>query len=302
MLEEFREFLRYRDLLRQLVIRDLKVRYKNSVMGFFWSLLNPLVQVAVMTVVLKLVMNLGIKNYSAYVLCAFLPWMFFQMALLDSAQSIIEHEGLVKKIYFPREVLPVSKSISNFIHFALAIAVFLVYLLILGTPFTFRLLLVPLLAMVEFTLILGLSLVISCLNVFYEDVKYIVTVLLQLFFYFSPVIYFPEQVFQALQRSAAVPEAFKSLLYNLYMLNPMATLLTAYRKLFLPPLQIDQEAAGRWFTCWNCGARNFEPRAALSGFPLPLWLLLLAAVVAVAATVGGYAFFNAYKWRFAERA
>jgi len=175
-----------------------------------------------------------------------------------------------------------------------------VYLLVLGAPLTPRLLLVPFIVIVEFALILGLSLIISCLNVFYEDIKYIVTVLLQLFFYLSPIIYFPEQVFQALQRSAMVPEDWKLPLYQLYMLNPMATLLTAYRKVFLPPYQ--NELSGRWIVCPFCGWPSFEPRPGLSSMPLPLWMLGVAVLASFLIAIGGYAFFNTYKWRFAERA
>ena len=88
MIDELRELLRYKDLLKQLVIRDLKVRYKNSILGFFWSLVNPLVQVATITVVVKYIMRLDIPNYSAYLLVGYLPLVFFQMALLDSVSVV----------------------------------------------------------------------------------------------------------------------------------------------------------------------------------------------------------------------
>src|SRR5450759_2475028 len=108
MVNELRELFRYRYLLSQLVVRDVKVRYKNSFLGFFWSLVNPLLQVATMTVVIKYVMRFPIHNYSAYLLVGYLPWMFFQMALLDSSQVVLLHRDLLRKVYFPREVLPLS--------------------------------------------------------------------------------------------------------------------------------------------------------------------------------------------------
>ena len=134
MLKELSELYKYRDLLMQLVVRDLKVRYKNSILGFFWSLANPLVLVATITVVVKYVMRVDIPNYSAYLLVAYLPWMFFQMSLMDASQAVLMHHDLLKKVYFPREVLPLSMVLANLAHFLLAIAVFFVYLLIIGTP------------------------------------------------------------------------------------------------------------------------------------------------------------------------
>ncbi len=129
MIDELKECCRYKDLLRQLVARDLKVRYKNSVLGFFWSLANPLVQVATITIVVKYILRLEIPNYSAYLLVGFLPWVFFQMALLDSSQVVLLHRDLLRKVYFPREVLPLSVVFANLIHFLLALVVFFAYLL-----------------------------------------------------------------------------------------------------------------------------------------------------------------------------
>jgi len=116
-------------------VRDLKVRYKNSALGFFWSLLNPLVQVVTITLVIKYVMNLNIPNYSAYLLVAYLPWVFFQMALLDSSQIILHHRNLLRRVYFPREVLPLSAVVANLIHFVLALVVFFAYLVSTSTSF-----------------------------------------------------------------------------------------------------------------------------------------------------------------------
>jgi ABC-type polysaccharide/polyol phosphate export permease len=137
MFAEIRELLRYKDLVKQLVKRDLKIRYKNSVLGFFWSLLNPLIQVATITIVVKYILGLEIANYSAYLLAAYLPWAFFQMALLDSSQILIAHRDLLRKVYFPREALPLSAVLSNLVHFALALVVFLrLYNLLYTSHFT----------------------------------------------------------------------------------------------------------------------------------------------------------------------
>lgn len=279
MIEELRELFRYRDLIIQLVVRDLRVRYKNSVFGFFWSLLNPLLLVATITVIVKYVMRLDIPDYSAYLLVAYLPWMFFSMSLLDASQAVILHYDLLKKVYFPREVLPLSIVISNLIHFLLALAIFFAYLyLYVGTSFQSTVFILPLLIFVEFALIIGLSLFISCLNVFYEDVKYVVQMLLQVLFYMTPIMYLSEMVRQALYHSDKY-KAHAGLLYNMYMLNPLNALIIAYRKYILPPYS---------------HGNNVD-------IPYDIRYLLAAAVLSFMICILGYRFFNRRKWIFAER-
>src|SRR4051812_44855333 len=124
MLNELKELWKFRELLLVMVQRDLKIRYKNSALGFFWSLLNPLLTVMVMSFVLKNFMYKGTPSISAYVLVAYLPFLFFQLSVMDAAQTILVAMPLIKKIYFPREILPLASVISNFIHFALAELVF----------------------------------------------------------------------------------------------------------------------------------------------------------------------------------
>lgn len=284
MLKELRELYRYRELLWTLVLRELRVRYKNSYLGFFWSLIVPLVTVAVLTIVFKRVMGMVIPNYSAYVLAAYLPWMYFQTALLDSSQSVLAQIQLVKKVYFPREVLPLAAVLANLIHFALALIVFFVYLLgYVGAPLLPSVVLLPVLVFFQTLLIAGLSLIISCLNVFYEDTKYIVSIGLQLMFYLVPVIYFSEQVYHA---QLASPE-LQRWIYLVYHLNPIAMLMTAYRKILLPPITVQQVGAVQ--------------KQTFVSLPMDWGLLAVACAVSVVIFVLGYAFFNKRKWDFAEQ-
>lgn len=280
MLTELAELFKYRDLLAQLVVRDLKVRYKNSVLGFFWSLANPLVQVATITVVVKYVMRVEIPNYSAYLLVAYLPWTFFQMSLMDASQSVLEHHDLLKKVYFPREVLPLSMVIANLIHFLLALVVFFVYLLILGTPIVMTWWLLPVLVGIEFLLVSGIAFIISCLNVFYEDIKYIISVLLNVFFYLTPVIYMSEMVYTRL------PEAHRNLFFTIYQLVPLNAIVMAFRKSLLPAYIVPK------------GKKMPFP---FTDMPMNYEFLAIAAIVSLAIAVIGYSFFNSRKWSFAEQ-
>lgn len=282
MREDFAELFRFRELLLTLVERDLRIRYKGSAFGFFWSLLNPLVTVLVMTVVFKFVMRNDTANFSAYILAAYLPYMFFQLAILDSAQSVLIAQPIVKKVYFPREILPLATIIANFIHFLLALAVFFAYLLVVYlldpriSPFSWNMLLIPLPVIVNFFLVAGLGLLISAWNTFFEDVKYIATVGLQLLFFVSPIMYFSEQV-----KAASLTHG--SWLYTIYHLNPIATLCTMYRKVLVAPQPVKV---------------NDKEIAAL---PIDWAMFGVTALVSLAIFVYGYHTFNRLKWRFVER-
>ncbi|MDO8587890.1 MAG: ABC transporter permease [Armatimonadota bacterium] len=284
MLSDLRELYKYRDLVAQLVIRDLKVRYKNSVLGFFWSLINPLVQVAIITIVIKVLLLVRIPNYSAYLLAAFLPWMFFQMSLLDASDSVLKHHDLLKKVYFPREALPVSLVISNLIHLILAFIVFFIYLVTIPrAPIYSTALLLPVLMAIQFIFNLGVAFFISCLNVFYEDTKFIVAVGLNALFYASPVMYVSELAHNALMHSHRLPAAFKEPLWVLYQINPLNALLMGYRKILLSPFP------------------EFTLRGAkLSDMPMNWGYLGIAALISILLAIVGYRFFNKRKWGFAE--
>jgi lipopolysaccharide transport system permease protein len=288
MREDLAELWRFRELLWAMVERELRIRYKNSVLGFLWSLLNPLVTVLVMTLVFKLFLRNGTPNYSAHVLAAYLPFLFVNLAILDSAQSVLASLPVVKKVYFPREILPLASVLANAVHFVLALAVFFAYLFgvwaftgFQQAPFTWRIGFLPVLFVVTVAFTAGVSLIVSALNVFYEDTKYVVGVLLYLAFFLTPIMYFSENVWHALADRGPGGEA----LYWLYHANPLATLATAYKKTLVPPGLVDIGGS--------------------DGLVMPVpfsWPMFgMAAVVSLAVLVGGYALFNRLKWRFVER-
>jgi ABC-type polysaccharide/polyol phosphate export permease len=283
MREELKELWRFRELLFTMVQRDLRIRYKNSVLGFFWSLLNPLITVIVMTLVFKSFLGNNTPNYSAYILASYLPYMFFQLCLLDSAQSILTNLPIIRKIYLPREVFPISSVISNFVHQCLALVVFFLYLLVVYAfdrrvfPLQAGAVLLPVLLVINLMLTMGLSFIVSALNTFYEDVKYIVSVLLYLMFFLCPIMYFSEAVYQKSMEKGG------TMLYTLYHLNPVAMLSVAYRKLLLAPQPVEFRG------------KTYDP------LPLDWGLLGVTALTSFLLLVGGYALFNRLKWRFVER-
>lgn len=282
MLAELKELWRFRELLFTMVERELRIRYKNSFLGFFWSLMNPLITVLVMTVVFKNFLNNGTENLSAYMLAAYLPFLFFQMCVLDSAQSVLAALPMVKKIYFPREILPLAMILSNFVHLILALLVFFGYLIFyvwLRHPADFPIpktaLLLPIVLLIHLALSTGISLIVSALNTFYEDVKHIVSVVMYLLFFACPIMYFSENVAYSFKDSG-----WK---YVLYHLNPVATLCTSYRKILLDPQPV------------------ISNNVKLDPLPLDWGLLGYTAFFSIAMLVIGYLVFNRLKWRFVER-
>lgn len=266
--------------------RELRIRYKNSALGFFWSLLNPLVTILVMTMVFKVFLRNQSEGYSAHVLAAYLPYMFVNLSILDASQSVLAAMPMVKKVYFPREILPLATILANLVHFLLAIVVFFTYLLVLwavtgfgDSPFTWRIAFLPPLVLVTAMLAAGVSLIVSALNVFYEDVKYIVGVLLYIGFFLTPVMYFVENVWHGL------PSSWRPLGYALYHLNPMVSLTTAFRRTLVKAGSVDVG-----------GVEGKVP-------PIPFeWNYFGWSVVASVLVLWfGLTLFNRLKWRFVER-
>jgi ABC-type polysaccharide/polyol phosphate export permease len=285
MVGELKELWRFRELLVTMVQRDLKIRYKNSALGFIWSLLNPLLTVAVMSFVIENFMYRGAASISAYILAAYLPFMFFQLAVMDSAQTILSAMPLIKKIYFPREILPIASVTANFIHLILAMGVFFLYQIAVWVihpgafPIQGTVVLLPLLLAIAFMLALGVAFIVSSLNTFYEDVKYLVGIVLYLMFFLCPVMYFSEVV-----ANSRLNDSTGNLLYKVIHLNPLASLITAFRKALV---------AAPEFVSTDKGP--------MKPIPMEWQWVSYTAVASFLILVGGYALFNKLKWRFVER-
>lgn len=214
----------YRELLRNLVVRDLKVRYKRSILGVFWALLEPLILMCLFTVVFSLLLRIQVEKYPVFVLCGILPWSFFNTALAYSATSIVQNAPLIKKIYFPREIIPLAVVISRLVHFLISLVVLLIFLFIFKINITFALIYLPLIIIIQFIFIVGLSLFFAALNTFYNDVGFILQFILFGWFYLNPIFY----------PLSMVPERY----LTFYMLNPMAAIIYSYRNVLfcgLPP-------------------------------------------------------------------
>ncbi|MFN2221514.1 MAG: ABC transporter permease, partial [Candidatus Promineifilaceae bacterium] len=188
--KSLKESFRYRYLLQHLVKRDVKVRYRNSILGVIWSLLNPLLMMLVFTLVFgKLMPNESLRSYSIFVLVGLLPWQFFTGTMLMGTISITNSSAMIRKVYFPRELLPVSAVLSNLINFLLACLVLIAFLYIAGIGLTVYALWVPVLLFTQMLFMLGLVLILGTINVFYRDVMMILDVILLAWFFLTPVVY-----------------------------------------------------------------------------------------------------------------
>lgn len=180
----------YRGLIKKLAVTDLKIRYKNSVLGIIWSLLQPLLMFLVLYVVFSTIFaNALVPDYPLYLLLGIISWGFLEKATSFSLNSIVGKPNLVKKIYFPREVLVISSCLTALMMTMLELVVFAVYMLVYGKIPTMLALLFPLVLLVEFVFVLGISLAIASLNVRFRDIQWIWAVVMQAAFFMTPIMY-----------------------------------------------------------------------------------------------------------------
>ncbi len=216
----------YKELIYFLVHKELRVKYRNSFFGFFWTLLEPLGMMAIYTVVFSIIIRFKVDNYPLFILSGLIPWMFLSNSIQKGAKSLTVNASLIKKIYFPRQIFPLSTVLTNFIHFLPALALVLILALITEggeIPFL-RLLALPLIILLQALLVLSITIVLSVMNVYYKDVEIILTVVLRGWMYLSPIIY----------PLSFVPEQF----IDWYLLNPMAVILSLYRWVFFSDITV----------------------------------------------------------------
>ena len=239
------ELIRFRDLIVNLVVRDLKVRYKNSVLGIFWSWLNPLFMMVVYTVVFTIMQpgNVGIPKdqFPAFVLCALLPWNLFSTSVTQSVGSIVENANLVKKVYFPREILPLSVILANLVNFSISLLVLVPMMLLLRVPITPWILLLPVVILIEFWFITGVSFLLSTLNVFYRDTKVIMEVAMMAWLFVTPVFY----PINTLPQSREILGVVIDIRRWTRILNPMASLVAAYQDVLFYGRQVGWDFLAR---------------------------------------------------------
>lgn len=228
ILDRLKELFSYRYLLKNLVVRDLKLRYKNSLLGVLWSMLNPLAMMIVFTALFTVLSGDGgdsPANYPIFILVGLIPWNFFAGSLMTGATAVVGHSGLIKKVYFPREILFLSSLLSNLVNFLIACGVFLVIFYLFGLRLTIHALWVPVILLIQMIFTLGLGFFLGSINVFYRDVLMILDVIILAWFFLTPVFY----PFSQFGETATILSIEFSPARLMRWLNPMASIIDGYR-------------------------------------------------------------------------
>lgn len=217
-MKHLKELYDYREMIFSLVKKDLRGRYKGSVLGFLWTFINPLLQLMVFTLVFSVIMKAGYDQYYLFLFVALVPWMFFASSVQDGFTAIIREKDMVKKIYFPREVMPISTVTSGFVNMLLTFIVIFIVLILSGKGINpVAVLCLPFVMIVEYILCLGIAMIVAALTVYFRDLQYILGIFTMALQYMTPVMYGSEMV-----PDWAMP---------IFQANPMTPIIEMYRQI-----------------------------------------------------------------------
>jgi homopolymeric O-antigen transport system permease protein len=208
----------YWELLSNLVARELKTKYRGSALGIFWSLLNPLILMLVYTVVFSVIVRVNIRPYPIFLLAGLVPWNAFAQTLTSATTSVTDNAGIVRKVYFPLEILPLSAVFSASVHLLISLGLLAVLVMIFHVGIGFSLLFLPLLLALQVLFSVGLGSLLAAGQVYFRDVQYFLSVLITVWFFTTPIVYSLD----------LVPERFRPF----FEANPMAWLVASYQDIW----------------------------------------------------------------------
>lgn len=214
----FKEIYNYREFLKTNVKKDIRGKYKGSFLGVLWSFINPLLMALVYAIVFPFILKSNQDNYVTFIVIAILPWNYFTTAISQGTFCVLANSDVIKKVYFPREILPISTATSGLINFFISVPIILIFLLCSGIGFNINILWLPVIAIIQYVLTLGIILITSAIDVYVRDAEYIINFFVTMLFYATPVLY----------STTLFPEKYRWLLY----LNPMTSIINAYRDIF----------------------------------------------------------------------
>ena len=214
----FKSLYEYRELLKTSIKKDVRGKYKNSVLGILWSFLNPLLQIAVYALVFPLIMKNNLPNYTVFLCCGLIPWSFFATAISRTSFTMVENGNIIKKVFFPREILPLSVVTSEAVNFAISTVIILAFVLGYGMGLSKFIIFYPIILIVQYIFLIGISFIVSSVTVYFRDLQHFIGIALQLLFYATPIVYAPN----------AIPEEFQWIIQY----NPMTYVINGYRDIF----------------------------------------------------------------------
>ena len=234
-----KEIYNYRQMIYSLVNKELKVRYKGSILGFFWTFLNPLLQIAVYAMIFPYILKQQQPHYLIFVCVGLIPWSFFTTTIIQSTNTIIGNANIVKKVYFPREILPLSVVLSGAINFLIATIIILAFCIGEGKGITWHIVIFPAILLLQMILQLAISFVLAAVTVYIRDIEHFVQIVLMLMFYATPIVYSTA----TLDGSTTTARFMKKVI----MLNPMTTIIEGYRSIFYTQTLPDFKHIGIWY-------------------------------------------------------
>ena len=214
----------YRELLKTNIKKDVGGKYKNSFLGVIWSFISPLLQIAVYALVFQVILKSDIENYTVYLCCGLIPWQYFSSVVLRGAASIIDNGSIIKKVYFPREILPISVVTSEGVNFLISTVIILGFVIFGGIGLSINILWYFVILAIQYIVSIGVAFIVSSLSVYFRDLLHLLGIIIQLLFYATPIVY----------ANSAVPAELQWLI----KINPMAYLIEGYRNIFynkMPP-------------------------------------------------------------------
>ena len=217
-MEEIKSLYNYRELLKTSVNKDITGKYKHSFLGIIWSFLNPLLQIAVYALVFQIILKSDIENYAVYLCCGLIPWQYFSNVVIRGANTILDNGNIVKKVYFPREILPLSVTTSEGINFLISSIIIIGFVIFSGIGLSWNLLWYPVILVIQYVILLGISMIVSSVSVYFRDLLHLLSIFVQLLFYATPIVYSISNVPANLQW--------------LVKINPMSYIIDAYRNIF----------------------------------------------------------------------
>lgn len=213
-----KDLKQYREFLKSNVKKEIRGKYKGSFLGVLWSFLNPLLSVIVYAIIFPYIMRMSMDHYLIYLITGIIPWTFFTMSINVGMVSVLVNANIIKKVYFPRIILPISSVTSALVNFLISLIIVCVFVLFSGIGFSINLLFLPIVVVIQYILMLGITFILSAIDLYFRDIENIMIFMLNMLFYATPILY--------------TPSIFPEKLRWIINLNPMAHLINAYRDIF----------------------------------------------------------------------
>ena len=214
----FQEIFKYSEFLKSNVKKDIRGKYKGSFLGVLWSFINPLLSVIVYAIVFRYIMRFNIDHYLIYLISGIIPWTFFTTSINSGMNSILFNANIIKKVYFPREILPISSVTSGLVNFLISCIIILIFAIFCGVGIGLSLLFLPIVIVIQYIFTLGIVFILSAIEIYVKDIEHIVNFIISMLFYVTPILYTPDYV----------PDKMKFIL----KLNPMSYIIEAYHSVF----------------------------------------------------------------------